>query len=85
MRECLPWARSSRAVAWLTEQGHHVANLDGGMRAWQSAGNSPTSAPCAETTESRPDSGGGFAATGARDCDTIGKSSDVSRKHDTGR
>jgi rhodanese-related sulfurtransferase len=25
-------------VAWLTQQGYDVANLDGGMKAWQAAG-----------------------------------------------
>jgi rhodanese-related sulfurtransferase len=35
---CRGGGRSSRAVAWLTEQGYHVANLDGGMKAWQAAG-----------------------------------------------
>jgi rhodanese-related sulfurtransferase len=35
---CRGGGRSSRAVAWLTQQGYHVANLDGGMKAWQSAG-----------------------------------------------
>lgn len=35
---CRGGGRSSRAVAWLTEEGYDVANLDGGMKAWQSAG-----------------------------------------------
>ena len=35
---CRGGGRSSRAVAWLTEQGYAVANLDGGMKAWQAAG-----------------------------------------------
>jgi rhodanese-related sulfurtransferase len=35
---CRGGGRSSRAVAWLTQQGYDVANLDGGMKAWQSAG-----------------------------------------------
>ena len=35
---CRGGGRSSRAVAWLTQQGHDVANLDGGMKAWQAAG-----------------------------------------------
>ena len=35
---CRSGGRSSRAVAWLTQQGYDVANLDGGMKAWQSAG-----------------------------------------------
>jgi len=35
---CRGGGRSSRAVAWLTPQGYDVANLDGGMKAWQAAG-----------------------------------------------
>lgn len=35
---CRSGGRSSRAVAWLTQQGFDVANLDGGMKAWQAAG-----------------------------------------------
>ena len=35
---CRGGGRSSRAVAWLSQQGFDVANLDGGMRAWQGAG-----------------------------------------------
>lgn len=35
---CRSGGRSSRAVAWLTQQGYDVANLDGGMQAWQAAG-----------------------------------------------
>lgn len=35
---CRGGGRSSRAVAWLTEQGYDVANLAGGMKAWQAAG-----------------------------------------------
>jgi rhodanese-related sulfurtransferase len=35
---CRGGGRSSRAVAWLTQQGYDVANLDGGMKAWQEAG-----------------------------------------------
>ena len=35
---CRGGGRSSRAVAWLTEQGYDVANLDGGMKAWHAAG-----------------------------------------------
>jgi len=35
---CRSGGRSSRAVAWLTQQGFDVANLDGGMRAWHGAG-----------------------------------------------
>ncbi|WP_410505921.1 rhodanese-like domain-containing protein [Intrasporangium sp.] len=35
---CRTGGRSARAVAWLTQQGFDVANLDGGMYAWVSAG-----------------------------------------------
>jgi rhodanese-related sulfurtransferase len=35
---CRGGGRSSRAVAWLSQQGFDVANLDGGMKAWQGAG-----------------------------------------------
>lgn len=35
---CRSGGRSSRAVAWLSQQGFDVANLVGGMRAWQGAG-----------------------------------------------
>jgi rhodanese-related sulfurtransferase len=35
---CRSGGRSSRAVAWLSQQGFDVANLDGGMRAWLGAG-----------------------------------------------
>ena len=35
---CRGGGRSSRAVAWLTQQGFDVANLDGGMKAWHGAG-----------------------------------------------
>ena len=35
---CRGGGRSSRAVAWLNQQGFDVANLDGGMKAWESAG-----------------------------------------------
>ena len=35
---CRSGGRSSRAVAWLTQQGFDVANVEGGMRAWQGAG-----------------------------------------------
>ena len=35
---CRSGGRSSRAVAWLNHQGFDVANLDGGMRAWERAG-----------------------------------------------
>lgn len=35
---CRGGGRSSRAVAWLAQQGYDVANLDGGMKAWESAG-----------------------------------------------
>ena len=35
---CRSGGRSGRAVAWLAQQGFDVANVEGGMRAWQSAG-----------------------------------------------
>ena len=35
---CRSGGRSSRAVAWLSQQGFDVANLDGGMLAWEGAG-----------------------------------------------
>ncbi|HEV7171610.1 rhodanese-like domain-containing protein [Pedococcus sp.] len=35
---CRGGGRSARAVAWLSQQGFDVANLDGGMKAWESAG-----------------------------------------------
>lgn len=35
---CRGGGRSSRAVAWLTMQGFDVANLEGGMKAWEAAG-----------------------------------------------
>ncbi len=35
---CRSGARSARAAALLAHQGHTVANLAGGMRAWQRAG-----------------------------------------------
>lgn len=35
---CRGGGRSSRAVAWLSQQGFDVANLDGGMKAWHGAG-----------------------------------------------
>jgi rhodanese-related sulfurtransferase len=35
---CRGGGRSSQAVAWLTQQGYDVANLEGGMKAWQAAG-----------------------------------------------
>jgi rhodanese-related sulfurtransferase len=35
---CRGGGRSSRAVAWLTQQGFDVANLDGGMKGWEAAG-----------------------------------------------
>jgi rhodanese-related sulfurtransferase len=35
---CRSGGRSARAVAWLAQQGFDVANVDGGMRAWHSAG-----------------------------------------------
>jgi rhodanese-related sulfurtransferase len=35
---CRGGGRSSRAVAWLSQQGFDVANLDGGMKGWHAAG-----------------------------------------------
>ena len=35
---CRSGGRSGRAVAWLAQQGFDVANVEGGMRAWHSAG-----------------------------------------------
>jgi rhodanese-related sulfurtransferase len=35
---CRSGGRSNRAAAWLAQQGFDVANVDGGMRAWQGAG-----------------------------------------------
>ena len=35
---CRGGGRSSRAVAWLSQQGFDVANLDGGMKAWAAVG-----------------------------------------------
>jgi rhodanese-related sulfurtransferase len=35
---CRGGGRSSRAVAWLSQQGYDVANLAGGMKAWEGAG-----------------------------------------------
>ncbi len=35
---CRGGGRSSQAVAWLSQQGLDVANLDGGMIAWNAAG-----------------------------------------------
>lgn len=34
---CRGGGRAGRAVAWLTQQGFDVANLEGGMLAWQAA------------------------------------------------
>ncbi len=34
---CRSGGRSSRAVAWLVQQGFEVENLDGGMKAWAGA------------------------------------------------
>ena len=45
---CRSGGRSSRAVAWLVQQGFDVANVDGGMRAWHGAGKqmvSPSGTP----------------------------------------
>lgn len=35
---CRSGGRSAQAVAWLTQQGFDVVNVDGGMRAWNQAG-----------------------------------------------
>lgn len=34
---CRSGNRSGRAVAWLSQQGFDVVNMDGGMLAWQAA------------------------------------------------
>ena len=34
---CRVGGRSGQAVAWLTQQGRDVVNLDGGMLEWQAA------------------------------------------------
>jgi rhodanese-related sulfurtransferase len=47
---CRGGGRSSRAVAWLGEQGFDVVNLDGGMKAWQSAGKQIVAEGSAEPT-----------------------------------
>jgi len=48
---CRSGGRSSRAVAWLAQQGFDVANLDGGMRAWHGAGKPMVSAGSAPTVK----------------------------------
>lgn len=35
---CRSGGRSGQAVAWLSQQGFDVANVDGGMKAWEAAG-----------------------------------------------
>ncbi|GAA1882018.1 rhodanese-like domain-containing protein [Lapillicoccus jejuensis] len=35
---CKAGGRSARAVAWLSQQGYDVVNVDGGMGAWSAAG-----------------------------------------------
>ncbi|MEO7060311.1 MAG: rhodanese-like domain-containing protein [Lapillicoccus sp.] len=35
---CRSGGRSSRAVAWLSQQGFEATNVDGGMMAWAGAG-----------------------------------------------
>lgn len=35
---CRSGGRSGQAVQWLVQQGFDVVNVDGGMRAWNSAG-----------------------------------------------
>lgn len=44
---CRSGGRSSQAVAWLTQQGFDVVNVDGGMKSWASAGK-PMTASCGE-------------------------------------
>ena len=39
---CRSGGRSGRAVQWLARQGFDVANVEGGMRAWHSAGKQHT-------------------------------------------
>lgn len=39
---CRSGGRSSRAVQWLVQQGFDVVNVEGGMRAWASAGKAMT-------------------------------------------
>ena len=41
---CRSGNRSGRAVAWLSQQGFDVANLDGGMKGWHAAGKPVVSA-----------------------------------------
>ncbi len=45
---CRGGGRSSRAVAWLVQQGFDVANLTGGMKAWEAGGRPLTAAGDAE-------------------------------------
>lgn len=40
---CRSGGRSGRAAQWLAQQGFEVANVDGGMRAWDGAGKTMTS------------------------------------------
>ncbi|CAN5845547.1 rhodanese-like domain-containing protein [soil metagenome] len=40
---CRSGGRSGRAAEWLAQQGFEVANVDGGMRAWDGAGKTMTS------------------------------------------
>ncbi len=42
---CRSGGRASRAVAWLASQGIDAVNLDGGMKAWESAGRPLVAAP----------------------------------------
>lgn len=35
---CKVGGRSAQATAWLSQQGHEVVNLDGGMLEWEAAG-----------------------------------------------
>lgn len=42
---CRSGGRVGRVLPWLSMQGYEVANLDGGMLAWQAAGKSMAAAP----------------------------------------
>ena len=41
---CHLGGRSARATAWLSQQGYHVVNLEGGIEAWHAAGRPVTTA-----------------------------------------
>ncbi|MGL4742924.1 MAG: rhodanese-like domain-containing protein [Dermatophilaceae bacterium] len=47
---CRSGGRVQRVMPWLAQQGYVVANLDGGMRAWQAAGK-----PLVAAGEAEPD------------------------------